>query len=101
MGSPAQALVLATSENLSDCYFLPPDEINNASSMMDARLNPNVRSDIVFFETENGGAVFSVGSIAWIGSLSHNRHENNVSRITENVLRRFVGVEGFGEHGSA
>jgi N,N-dimethylformamidase len=34
--------------------------------------------------------VFSTGSIAWCGSLSHNGYDNNVSRITENVLRRFA-----------
>ena len=36
-----------------------------------------------------GGAVFSVGSISWCGSLSHNGYANDVSRITANVLRRF------------
>ena len=29
--------------------------------------------------------MFSVGSINWLGSLSHNGYENNVSTITENV----------------
>ena len=48
------------------------------------------RADMVFFETPRGGAVFSVGSIAWNGSLSHNDFQNNVSRITENVLRRLM-----------
>ena len=43
----------------------------------------------------NGGAVFSTGSIAWCGSLSHNDYDNNVSRITENVLRRFVDGQPF------
>jgi N,N-dimethylformamidase len=42
-----------------------------------------------------GGAVFSTGSIAWIGSLSHNGYDNNVSRITENVLRRFSDPQPF------
>jgi N,N-dimethylformamidase len=45
---------------------------------------------MVFYETKNGGAVFSCGAISWCGSLSHNRYENNVSRITENVLRNFL-----------
>ena len=49
-----------------------------------------MRSDLVFFEHPNGGAVFSVGSISWFGSLSHNNYENNVSRITGNVLKRFA-----------
>jgi len=37
-----------------------------------------VRGDIVYFTTRNGGAVFSAGSIAWCGSLSHNGYDNNV-----------------------
>ena len=49
-----------------------------------------VRADMVYFSTPNGGAVFSTGSISWCGSLSHNRYENNVSRLTGNVLTRFV-----------
>jgi N,N-dimethylformamidase len=28
--------------------------------------------------------------MAWAGSLSHNDYKNNVSRITDNVVRRFV-----------
>jgi N,N-dimethylformamidase len=94
-GSPAHALVLASSENHSDTYFPPPDEINNATAMMDGRQNPNIRADLVFFETQGGGAVFSTGSISWIGSLSHKNCANNVSRITENVFRRFIDPEPF------
>jgi N,N-dimethylformamidase len=52
-----------------------------------------VRADIVYFEGPKGGAVFSVGSIAWLGALSYNDGNNNVSRITENVLRRFASPE--------
>ena len=44
---------------------------------------------MVFFEGPNGGAVFSVGSISWTGSLSHNGYDNPVSRIMQNVLDRF------------
>ena len=42
-----------------------------------------------------GGAVFSVGSIAWSASLSHNKYANNVSRIAKNVVRRFLKDEPF------
>jgi N,N-dimethylformamidase len=45
---------------------------------------------MVLFEHANGGAVFSVGSISWTGSLSANGYDNDVSRITEKVLRRFL-----------
>ena len=53
----------------------------------------DVRSDLVYFCQAGGGAVFSTGSIAWTGSLSHNGYDNNVARITGNVLRRFVSPE--------
>ena len=33
--------------------------------------------------------MFAVGSITFCGSLSHNGYDNNVSRIVDNVLRRF------------
>jgi L-ribulose-5-phosphate 3-epimerase len=52
-----------------------------------------VSSDVVYFEFPNGGAVFSAGSVAWFGSLSYNDYDNNVSnvsKITDNVLRRFT-----------
>jgi N,N-dimethylformamidase len=49
-----------------------------------------IRADIVYFETTAGGAVFSVGSITFCSSLSHNNYQNNISRMLENVLRRFL-----------
>jgi N,N-dimethylformamidase len=55
--------------------------------------HPLVRGDIVYFTTPDGGAMFSTSSIAWCGSLSWNGYDNNVSRLTENVLRRFAAPE--------
>jgi N,N-dimethylformamidase len=57
--------------------------------------NPLVRADMTFFETPEGGAVFSTGSITWSASLPCNGFDNNVSRITENVFRRFVDPTPF------
>jgi hypothetical protein len=50
------------------------------------------RADLVYREQPNGGACFSVGSLAWCGALTHRDGDNNVSRITDNVLRRFSGA---------
>jgi N,N-dimethylformamidase len=47
------------------------------------------RADMAYMEGPRGGAVFSVGSINWVSSLSWNGYDNNVSRITRNVLARF------------
>ena len=90
LGTPAHALVVATSAGLhSDYYLVCHEDLLVTQGEIHGSDNPNLRSDMVFFETANGGAVFSVGSINWMGSLSHNGYDNNVSRITENVLRRF------------
>ena len=62
---------------------------------MDGVQNPEIRADMTFFETASGGGVFSVGSIAWAASLPHNRYDNNVSRISENVVRRFLDPDPF------
>ena len=43
-------------------------------------------------DAAKGSAVFSVGSINWFGSLSHNAYDNSVSRVTENVIRLFAST---------
>ena len=58
--------------------------------------DPYVRSDIVFFETPAGGAVFSVGSISWFGALARNGYDNDIANMTANVVRRFADPERFG-----
>ena len=42
-----------------------------------------------------GGAVFSTGSIAWAGAVAWNRYDNDIARMTENVLRRFNDPQPF------
>lgn len=90
LGTPPHALVLAASERHSNVYVLTPEELISNYPGTDGIENPRVRADMVFFETPNGGAVFSTGSIAWAGALGSNGYDNNVSRITGNVLRRFI-----------
>lgn len=53
-----------------------------------------MRSNIVFGLAENGGGLFSVGSITFCGSLSHENYRNNVSRLVENCLRKFLELSG-------
>ena len=92
LGTPVHTLLVATSAGLhSDYYLVCHEDMLVTQSEIHASNNPNLRADMVYFETPNDGAVFSVGSINWTGSLSHNSYRNNVSRITENVLRNFVG----------
>ena len=96
LGTPPNAYLLASSERHTNAYYLVPEEFLETGPALGADENPNARADIVFMETPDAGAVFSVGSIAWAGSLSFNDYDNNVSRITENVLRRFLDPSPFG-----
>ncbi len=57
--------------------------------------DPYVRADIVFYETPGGGAVFSVGSISWFGALARNGYDNDVARLTANVVERFADPAPF------
>jgi N,N-dimethylformamidase len=90
LGTPPHALVLARSVEHSNVYLLTPEEMLAGFPGADAIENPKVRGELVYFETAKGGGVFSAGSITWAASLCHNGYDNNVARITGNVLRRFA-----------
>ena len=92
-GTPAHALILARSENHTSNYLTTLDLLP-INCLGRERTHP-IYAEMVFFETESGGAVFSTGSIAWAGSLSHAGYSNNVARISGNVLRRFLDPEAF------
>ena len=68
LGTPPHALVVATSENLTDNYLLAHEQMVFATPVQIATANPMVRADIVFFEMANGGAVFGVGSMPGAGA---------------------------------
>ncbi len=95
LGTPPHTLVVASSEGHSANTYLVPDETGFHHCAMDGAQSPLIRADMTFFETPSGGAVFSVGSIAWGASLPHNGYNNNVARVSENVLRRFLTPEPF------
>lgn len=90
LGTPPHTLVLASSSGHNQAITPVLEDVPEISTSIFADSNPNVRADMVYFETPNGGAVFATGAICWFGSLSHNHYHNNVSRITENVVRRFM-----------
>lgn len=90
LGSPEEAIVLATSQTHSDLFGAFNEEI--MFPMIDT-MGPTcakVRSDMVFFESAGGGSVFSVGSINWIWTMAWNNYDNNVAKVTANVLREFM-----------
>jgi N,N-dimethylformamidase len=94
-GSPPHVLNLASSQSHTDTYVLVVEDIFFNYPGTTGSENAAIRADLAFFETPNGGAVFSTGSIAWAGSMIWNECNNNVSRITENVVRRFLDKKPF------
>ncbi len=101
LGSPPHALVVATAAGLPDSFQHVTEEVLLSDSLQGGSVHPLVKADLVFFETMNGGAVFSASSISWFGALAYNDFDNTVSKVTENVLRRFASDEPFPEGGDA
>ena len=89
LGTPPETVVLARSFGHSDAFQRAIEELGEVTPNQGGTKDPQVRSDVVYVPGPNGAAVFSVGSMSWCGCLSHNGYDNDVSRITENVLRAF------------
>ena len=96
LGTPAHALLLAASFGHSDGYQHVIEEATASGSPEGGTVNPLVRADMSYFEGPKGGGVFSTASISWCGALSYNGYDNNVSRITDNVLTRFASDDPLG-----
>jgi N,N-dimethylformamidase len=93
LGTPPEAMIAAASEDHTDIYLEVLEELYFNVPGTGGTQSGRVRSDIVYFPTPNGGAVWSASSIAYCGSLSHNNYGNNISKLTKNVLDRFASDE--------
>ena len=90
LGSPFTAIRVATTNRLNGSYQLCVEDMSETVPLQDGSHSDRVRSDLVYLTRGNGGAVFSVGSINWIPTLRFEHDQNNVSTVTENVLRHFL-----------
>lgn len=95
LGTPPHTLIVARSEKHTRYYNIVPEETTYHHPTINGEEAKHCYADLVFYELPSGGAVFSTGSITWGASLAWNGYSNNVSRITENVLRRFVDATPF------
>jgi N,N-dimethylformamidase len=89
-GTPPNTYLLASSEGHSDNYPHVSEEVMFNYPGLGGTQDYQVRADLTYVETTNGGAVFSTGSIAWGQALPCNAGDNDVSRITANVLNRLM-----------
>ncbi len=96
LGTPAHAAVVAQSEDHppeAPWVLVPEEQLTHIMTTTGESHKQLIRADMTFFETPGNGAVFSTGSITYCGSLPHNNFDNSISRVTENVLRRFLDPE--------
>ncbi len=97
LGTPANAVILARSENPPASFVTVPEELlSHLATVNGEPPNALMRAEIVYFDTPSGGAVFAVGSITFCGSLwrtgaDGGRFDGPVSRLLENVVRKFTG----------
>ena len=92
LGTPPGTVILASSEGHGPS-FIPvfEDLLSHVNTLHGGTRDRLVRADMIYADLPSGGALFSVGSITFCGSLAHNGYANPVSRILENVVRRFAG----------
>lgn len=91
LGSPDDSVVLMTSAGMhGDVYLRVTEDAEVTIADVTGSRSPDVRSDVVLRTYPGGGSVFSVGSCSWAGSLSHNGYDNDIYRVTDNVLSAFV-----------
>jgi N,N-dimethylformamidase beta subunit-like, C-terminal/Concanavalin A-like lectin/glucanases superfamily len=90
LGTPPHTMLLAASHGHSDNYPLVSEEVTYAFPGRGGTQDPQVRGDMIYFNTPNNGAVFAAGSIAWSQALPCKGGDNNVGRVMRNILDAFV-----------
>jgi N,N-dimethylformamidase len=91
LGTPRNAVILARSENPLPSFLTVPEELlANTTTINGEPVADLARAEIVYFDTASGGAVFSVGSITFCGSLWRGGFAGPISQLLENVVRHFI-----------
>ena len=90
LGTPSQARLLATSSGRHGQFQRAIEDLMQTNNFFGSPRDPDVRADMVLIERENGGCVFSVGSMNWIPFLATQNGNSNVAKVTRNVLANFL-----------
>lgn len=95
-GTPRNALILAEASDFrGEIEDIVLAQIPLAIYYHPSEGESIAKASITFFETPNGGAVFSTGSITWISSALENNYKNDIAIITKNVIDRFLDPTAF------
>ena len=93
LGTPAHALVVGRAV-IHEPSYQPVNEERRDHTWPASR-EEIIRGDLTFFETAGGGAVFSVGSMNFIGALPIDGYANVAAQLVTNVIRRFADPAPF------
>ncbi len=92
-GSPAHYTLLATSEGHGPGFGPALDASLTHTTSRDRRpVASLIKAEMIHYDTGWGGSVFSVGSITWCGSLSHDGYRNDVATVMHNYVSRVAGA---------
>jgi N,N-dimethylformamidase len=92
LGTPPGALVLASSWDHEEGAQRATEEIlQTFPGSTNGPNDPEIRADMVYFDTPAGGSVFATGSIAYFGALLVDDGDNNASRVLRNVFEHMLG----------
>lgn len=89
LGTPGDTVRLATASG-----FDPALTIIASEDVLSTGTAGAMESHIAYRRLEGGGRVFSAPSIAWTSCLADRGGDNDVARITANVIRAFTRPEG-------
>lgn len=92
LGTHPDTIVIASSTGHTPAMMRTIEEMLSTVPPFD---DPKARADVTFRALPNGGAIFAAGSMTWTAALDHDDGRNDVARITENVLRRFLDPSPF------
>lgn len=84
-GSPTSTVCLATARDFQGVTLPLPEDMPSTGVALG-----ETRCDIAYYEVPKGGAVFSTGSMTWCTCLMVDDGDNDIARITLNVLQRFA-----------
>ncbi len=88
LGTPPHAIIIGRAV-VEDPTYQPVNEERRDHTWPAAR-EDIIRSDLTFFETPNNGAVFSVGSMNFIGALPIDNYDSVAARLITNIVKRFA-----------
>ncbi len=93
LGTAENAVVLASSSDHPAHFTVVFEELlSHVAILYGDSKDDLIRSDLLYWETPSGGAVFSAGSITFCGALPIDDFGSDISRLLENLLRRWLDL---------